>query len=86
MMIVIKKLTVMLPYDNNIFEVGKTVSGHSQIDDLDRYSRYGRVEEIKEKSLGRSKATYLIRFESGNSIELVDVPVRIEFAKGDTSE
>ncbi len=77
----VKRLQIMLPYLNTIFEVGKEAAEISQISKQNEYKGYGRVTEIKDLSEEYENSTaysYMIRFESGKKVHLDNVPVQMD--------
>lgn len=74
-----KKVTVMLPYHNIVFEIGKTVQMSSQLNT--DYSEYGKVTGVKDTSIeweDHIDYSYTILFDSGKKILLENVPVQID--------
>lgn len=77
----VKRLQIMLPYLNTIFEVGQEAVEISQISKRNEYEGYGRVTEIKDCSVEYEDSTvlsYVIRFESGKRVNLDNVPAQLD--------
>lgn len=78
----IKRLTIMLPYLNNVFEVGKPVGIHSSTGANHDYADYGKVKEIKDMSEYPNEGTiyigYKIIFETGQQIVFDYAPVQVD--------
>lgn len=77
----VKRLQIMLPYLNTIFELGQEAVESSQIEKRNDYEGYGRVTEIKDCSVEYEESTaysYMIRFESGKKVHLDNVPVQMD--------
>ena len=77
----ITRLQIMLPYFNDIYEVGEPIQFYNQVSDPNTQARrtkhHGIVKSIKWKP-NREHTTYQIEFESGDRMTITDTPVQVD--------
>lgn len=82
----ITRIQIMLPYFNDIYEVGEPIQFYNQVSDPNTQARrakqHGVVKSIKRVQNAK-QAIYHIDLESGDRITINDTPVLVEYESGE---